>query len=60
MLPDRLAIVCGDENRTYGQLQERVNRLANVLRSYGVKQGDRVAAMDVNSIRYVETLLCLR
>ena len=55
MLPDRLAIVCGDENRTYGQLQERVNRLANVLRSYGVKQGDRVAAMDVNSIRYVET-----
>ena len=55
ILPDRLAIVCGDESRTYGQLQERVNRLANVLQSYGVKQGDRVAAMDVNSIRYVET-----
>jgi acyl-CoA synthetase (AMP-forming)/AMP-acid ligase II len=55
LVPDRTAMVCEDETRSYAQLQERVNRLANGLRSLGVSKGDRVAVMAVNSMPYVET-----
>ena len=55
VLPDRVAMVCGGEKRTFSKLQERVNRVANALQSLGVRRGDKVAALDVNSIPYVET-----
>jgi amino acid adenylation domain-containing protein len=34
--PDRIAIVSGEERLTYGQLNERANRLAHYLRKLGV------------------------
>src|SRR5262245_26278879 len=48
--PDRLAILHvrpdgRDEQITYGWLRETSNRLANVLRAYGVARGDRVAIL---------------
>ncbi|MEE8369323.1 MAG: AMP-binding protein, partial [Dehalococcoidia bacterium] len=55
LVPDRTAMVCEDETRSFAQLQERVNRLANGLRSLGVSKGDKVAVMAVNSMPYVET-----
>ena len=39
----KVAIECGDEHVTYGELAERVNRCGNALRdACGVERGDRV------------------
>ncbi len=43
--PDWVALSYNDEDTTYGQLNERVNRFAHGLRSLGVAKGDRVALM---------------
>lgn len=40
--PDHPALVFGRESLTYGQLFERANRLARLLREQGVGRGDRV------------------
>ena len=39
---DNVAIYFEDEEITYGELQERVDRLGNALQGLGVKAGDRV------------------
>jgi benzoate-CoA ligase len=39
---DKIAIYCGEEKITYKSLLENVNRFANVLKSLGVKQTERV------------------
>ncbi|HEX7900891.1 MAG TPA: class I adenylate-forming enzyme family protein [Planctomycetota bacterium] len=41
-LPDKVALVRGDERVTYGELDARSNRLANALARAGVARGDRV------------------
>ncbi len=40
--PDRVAVVCGDERLTYSELNERADRLARRLRSFGVTPDTRV------------------
>lgn len=40
--PDKAAFICGKEQLTYGVLASRVQQLANLLRSQGVRPGDRV------------------
>ena len=55
MVPDRLALVCGDTRRTYAEMAARVNRLANGLQSLGVQRGSAVGVMAMNSPEYVET-----
>ncbi|HEV2649882.1 MAG TPA: fatty acid--CoA ligase [Rhizomicrobium sp.] len=47
-------VVYRDSRFTYGQLYERVCRLAGGLRELGVKLGDTVAVMDWDSHRYLE------
>jgi len=54
VVPERTAMVCEGEERSFAQLQERVNRLANAMQSLGVGKGDRVAVMALNAIEYVE------
>jgi len=54
VVPDRTALVCEGATRTYYQLQERVNRLANALQALGVSRGDKVAFMGLNGIPCVE------
>ena len=49
-----VAARCGDETRSYVELEERSNRLANALLAYGLKPGDRVATWMENSIRCIE------
>ncbi|MFV0317196.1 MAG: AMP-binding protein [Microthrixaceae bacterium] len=54
---DREAVVCGEQRRTYGELEERANRLANHLSGIGIGEGDFVGCYLPNSIEYLETLL---
>ena len=54
IVPDRTAMVCERESRTFAEMQDRVNRLANALQTMGVSKGDNVAVMALNSMQYVE------
>lgn len=53
--PDKEAIVFEGKRYTFGQLSDRVNRLANALSALGVQKGDRVALLHVNCNQCVET-----
>ena len=46
--------ICGDEVRTYGEIEERTNRLANALLAAGLAPGDRVGTWLENSVRCIE------
>jgi acyl-CoA synthetase (AMP-forming)/AMP-acid ligase II len=46
--------ICGTETRTYAEMEERTNRLANALLAAGLKTGERVGTWLENSIRCVE------
>ena len=41
-VPDRVALICGDDQLTYAQLEEKANRLAHYLLDQGVKKDDKV------------------
>src|SRR3954454_14588113 len=53
-LPQKTALVFGDDTLTYAQLDERTNRLANALAARGVAPGDRVALLLFNGLEVVE------
>lgn len=55
----RLAVAADDTTMTYGDLDERSSRLANALLALGVRTGDRVADIQPNSARAVETIFGL-
>ena len=46
--PEKFAMVDGDRRYTYGEWDERVNAVANALRSLGVGKGDRVVQVIKN------------
>ncbi|MCP4688424.1 MAG: long-chain fatty acid--CoA ligase, partial [Desulfobacterales bacterium] len=50
------ALVDGDRRLTYGELDLRVNRLANGLQSLGIKHGDRCAILAYNCTEYIEVI----
>jgi acyl-CoA synthetase (AMP-forming)/AMP-acid ligase II len=54
---DREALVCGDRRLSYGQLEERANRLANHLLAMDVGPGDFVGCYLTNGTEYLEALL---
>jgi acyl-CoA synthetase (AMP-forming)/AMP-acid ligase II len=56
-LGDREALVIGDERRTYAQLEERANRLANHLLGAGVQPGDHVGLYLENCPEYLEAMI---
>ncbi len=56
-VPERVALACGPQVRTYGQLAERVNRLAGHLRARGVVAGDHVGLFLRNDAAYLEAML---
>jgi fatty-acyl-CoA synthase len=43
--PDRVALVCGDQRVTYGELEALANRLAAFLRGRGLQRSDHVAML---------------
>jgi acyl-CoA synthetase (AMP-forming)/AMP-acid ligase II len=54
---DRVALVCGPQERTYAQLAERANRLAHHLRAAGIGPGDTVGLFLRNDAAYLEAML---
>jgi acyl-CoA synthetase (AMP-forming)/AMP-acid ligase II len=55
IVPDRPAIIFEAKKFTFGQLNERSNRLAHAIAELGVKKGDIVAILQVNCNQYLET-----
>src|SRR5687768_6121600 len=56
-VPDRDALVVGEQRRTYAELEERANRLAGWLAGHGVGPGDHVGVHLQNCPEYVEAML---
>ncbi|WP_197375427.1 acyl-CoA synthetase [Mycolicibacterium baixiangningiae] len=52
-VPDRVALISGDQTLTYGELEERANRLAHYLIAQGVKKDDKVGLYCRNRIEIV-------
>ncbi|MBM3660159.1 MAG: AMP-binding protein [Actinobacteria bacterium] len=52
--PGKPALVLGERVVTFGELDERTNRLAHALEARGIGAGDRVAIMLPNSIEFFE------
>jgi len=56
-VPDRVALICGDEQLTYAQLEEKANRLAHYLIDQGVQKDDKVGLYCRNRIEIVIAML---
>lgn len=56
-VPDRPALVCGDERVTYADLDARATRLANFLSSKGVGPGQHVGLYLYNGNEYLEAMM---
>ncbi len=49
-LPNKPAVILGDRSIDFASLHRSANRMANVFKSLGCADGDRVASMSFNSI----------
>ena len=58
-VPEREAVVVGDRRLSYGELEDRVNRLAHHLAANGVGAGDHVALYLYNGSKYLEAMLAV-
>ncbi|MEP6902462.1 MAG: AMP-binding protein, partial [Actinomycetota bacterium] len=47
-VPDRTAVICGDAEFTYAEINAKANQIANALREIGIKKGDKVALSSPN------------
>jgi len=56
-VPDRVALICGDDQITYAGLEEKANRLAHYLIDRGVKKDDKVGLYCRNRIEIVIAML---
>lgn len=56
-VPDRVALICGDEQITYAELERKANRFAHYLIDHGVGQGDKVGLYCRNRIEIVIAML---
>jgi len=54
LYPNRVAVIEGQVQLTFTEFDQRINRLANALLSFGLKRGDRVAVLYGNGFRYLE------
>jgi amino acid adenylation domain-containing protein len=58
--PDAIAVVNGDEQITYGQLNRKANQLAHYLQAAGIGPEDRVAICVERSIEMIVALLAIQ
>jgi acyl-CoA synthetase (AMP-forming)/AMP-acid ligase II len=57
--PERVAVVCDDDELTYGQLEDQANRLASHLADHGVRAGDHVGMCTRNRPQAIVTMLAV-
>lgn len=57
--PQRVALIDERAQRTYAQLDEQANKLANYLDAQGVRTGDKVALLAKSSIEWVVAYLAI-
>jgi fatty-acyl-CoA synthase len=59
--PERTAYVNAttQEERTFGELENRTNAIANTLTAHGYQKGDRIALFAMNSIEFMEILIAI-
>ena len=55
--PDKRAVVCEGEVRSWRDFDKRINRIARSLAAIGVGKGDKIAILAANSIGYLETFM---
>lgn len=55
VVPERAALVTGDESLSFMDMSAQVTQLANALQGLGLSKGDHLGAMSVNSSEYVVT-----
>jgi acyl-CoA synthetase (AMP-forming)/AMP-acid ligase II len=58
-LHNKPAVICGERTYTYGELNEKTNRLAHILIDQGLTRGERVAVLGRNSATYVALYFAL-
>jgi long-chain acyl-CoA synthetase len=51
--PEQLAVIDGEKNVTYAELQRIADRFAAVLYRLGLRKGDRIAVMLPNCLEYI-------
>ncbi len=59
VIPDRIGLLCGDETRTFAELEARSNQLAHHLPATGIEPDDHVGIYAANSIEWIEALLAI-
>ncbi|MGH3716146.1 MAG: acyl-CoA synthetase [Micromonosporaceae bacterium] len=59
LVPERVAVACGDRRTTYAQLEERANKLAHHLAQHGVGPGSHVGVYARNSVEFTETMIAV-
>jgi amino acid adenylation domain-containing protein len=57
--PERVALVCGEQELSYAELERRVNRLAGWLRKQGVGVETRVGVLMQRNVELVVSLLAV-
>ncbi|MEM5383154.1 class I adenylate-forming enzyme family protein [Paraburkholderia phymatum] len=53
-VPNKPALICGDRQRTYAQLIEAMNRVANGVMGLGLLPGQNAAIISPNALEYIE------
>jgi len=56
LYPGKVALICKDARLTYAEIDRRANQVAALLRSQGIRRGDRVAIFLDNSVESVVSL----
>ncbi len=57
--PERLAVVCGDQSLTYGELNKKANQLALTLKDRGVTRNSIVGVMVDRSVEMLVGMLAI-
>ncbi len=55
--PDRMAVTCGADTMTFGELDRYVTIVGNRLRRLGMEEGDRFCMMAKNSVQWYAMLM---
>ena len=54
LFPSRSAVICEDRQSSWRDVAQRVSRIASGLVQQGIRKGDRVAILALNSDRHIE------